>query len=332
MICPSTERQKNTFEPITTRHSRLEKTACVRCLSPHNFFSRQGQRFTPRPCLINSNDNITEQDPMTATIFNSMETVGSVGEIIRNSGFDSLESVDLAMLRSLGSSSPRNVSGNNTPKPAAVAKRSTSESEKFMSSMLAILDSKPSPERVTSSTASGLHKRELEEATASQSWNNLGAIQDVDFGDVFRTQEDITDKLMQVKIPAKKTPVNKVSGKKFLVLPQSVHSADVIVPNDNDVLLGRGGRSSNWPGNKRYLALKDEMQQVYLTAEKSQKKAISQQLVDIVKNEWKGRFLKLENGKWFEIDNEKARHKCSQALREINTPEVRAQKRARYKK
>ena len=133
-------------------------------------------------------------------------------------------------------------------------------------------------------------------------------------------------------------------------------------PTDNDVLLGRGyvsdsilllsfhiaarifqliafvsfyrGRANNHPGNKRYLELKDTIQDRYMAADKNQKTEISQELVDIVNKEWKGHFLKLDpdTNQWYEVDNITARKKCSQTLREINTAEVRAAKRARYRK
>lgn len=75
------------------------------------------------------------------------------------------------------------------------------------------------------------------------------------------------------------------------------------------------------------------MQSRYLAADKNAKTPISQELVDIVKK-WGGRFLKLDadSNQWYEIDNLTARKKASQTLREINTPEERALKRAKYAK
>lgn len=103
-------------------------------------------------------------------------------------------------------------------------------------------------------------------------------------------------------------------------------------PTDQDVLLGRGGRANNHPGNKKYLEIKDTIQERYMAADKNQKTNIAQELVDIVNKEWKGKFLKLDplTNQWYEVDNLTARKKCSQTLREINTPEVRAAKRAKY--
>ena len=103
---------------------------------------------------------------------------------------------------------------------------------------------------------------------------------------------------------------------------------------DVDVLLGRGGRVNHHPGNRRYLRQKEAMQERYLTAEKNHKKEISQELVDTV-HAWGGRFLQLEEGtedSWFEVLNRVAREKASQTLREMNTAENRAAKRAKYAK
>lgn len=102
-------------------------------------------------------------------------------------------------------------------------------------------------------------------------------------------------------------------------------------PTNNDVLLGRGGRSNNHPGNHRYLAVKAEIQPHYLAADKNAKTAISQELVDAV-HSWGGKFLDLDQDRqeWYEVSAIKARKKASQTLRELNTAEERAAKRARY--
>jgi hypothetical protein len=100
---------------------------------------------------------------------------------------------------------------------------------------------------------------------------------------------------------------------------------------EKDVLMGRGGRSNHHPGNARYLEAKLSIQPRYRKATKEDKTGISQELVDIVKN-WGGRFLKLDDNsqRWYEVDNITARKKASQTLREENTPDSRAQKRAKY--
>lgn len=98
-----------------------------------------------------------------------------------------------------------------------------------------------------------------------------------------------------------------------------------------DVLMGRGGRTNHHKGNERYLQLKERIQPLYLKATKEEKTGISQQLVDAVQIQG-GRFLKLDetHDRWYVVDNTTARKKASQTLREINTPQVRAAKRAKY--
>jgi hypothetical protein len=100
-------------------------------------------------------------------------------------------------------------------------------------------------------------------------------------------------------------------------------------PSDLDVLMGRGGRTNHHKGNMRYLAEKERLQPKYLAAAKEEKTEISQELVDIV-HAWGGRFVKTEDDRWYQVENVVARKKASQTLREINTPEERAAKRARY--
>lgn len=105
------------------------------------------------------------------------------------------------------------------------------------------------------------------------------------------------------------------------------------VPTDADVLMGRGGRTNHHPGNKRYLEEKAKIQERYLAATKNDKTAISQELVDRM-HDLGARFLELEKltDQWYQVDEVRARKKCSQTLRELNTPEERATKRQKYGK
>ena len=95
--------------------------------------------------------------------------------------------------------------------------------------------------------------------------------------------------------------------------------------------MGRGGLVNRHQGNQAYLGEKDRMQERYLAASKEAKTDISQELVNWVHDRG-GRFLQVEDDAWFEVDATKARKKASQSLREINTPEMRAAKRAKYSK
>lgn len=96
-----------------------------------------------------------------------------------------------------------------------------------------------------------------------------------------------------------------------------------IVPMEDDVLFGRGTRSNTNPGNKQYRAIVEIFRPRYLSlsdTDVAEKTAISQEIVNIV-NEWGGLFLKFDkpNGKWFQVSNNDARKKASQALREGRT-------------
>lgn len=76
--------------------------------------------------------------------------------------------------------------------------------------------------------------------------------------------------------------------------------------------------------------LKSQMQSNYIGKTKTQKKIVSQQLVDLIHQQG-GRFLKQDDsGNWFEVTNTAAREKAAQALRENFSPEDRRMKRLRY--
>lgn len=94
-------------------------------------------------------------------------------------------------------------------------------------------------------------------------------------------------------------------------------SKEYVDPTDDDVLLGRGGRANNHPGNQKYLIETNRLKSEYVNASKESKTVISQRLVDIVSS-WNGRFLKqdLANGQWYIVLNIAARKKASQALRD----------------
>jgi hypothetical protein len=126
-------------------------------------------------------------------------------------------------------------------------------------------------------------------------------------------------------------------GRIVLLIP------DVDITN-NDVLLGRGGRTNHHIGNATYRTYKESLQDEYLQARKDEKTNISNRLVNMI-HEKHGRFLKAYEPDekattnttgivefWYEVDLLTARKKASQALREINTPENRAAKREKYKK
>jgi hypothetical protein len=108
---------------------------------------------------------------------------------------------------------------------------------------------------------------------------------------------------------------------------------------DQDVLLGRGGRSNHHPGNKRYREEVENFRTLYSALHTDKEKTdMSQLLVDVIQKTG-GRFLeedKVKDGKtsvslgWYVAPNIVSRRKASQALREDNDPEKRKAKRARF--
>ncbi len=89
-------------------------------------------------------------------------------------------------------------------------------------------------------------------------------------------------------------------------------------PNDSDVLCGRGGLTNHHPGNIRFreFVAEEKSRYVGLGNSKKEKTYFSEHILRTVHN-YGGRFLKKDKaGKWFVVDNDVARTKCSQALRE----------------
>mmetsp|Transcript_28226 Transcript_28226/g.39720 ORF Transcript_28226/g.39720 Transcript_28226/m.39720 type:complete len:327 (-) Transcript_28226:296-1276(-) len=93
--------------------------------------------------------------------------------------------------------------------------------------------------------------------------------------------------------------------------------------NDNDVLSGRGGGTNVHPGNRTFRDLINLHRRSYLKARKNDKPAISRAIVRVIR-EQNGRFLKRDekSNLWFEIGDDAAREKTSQALRQ-RAPEMR---------
>jgi hypothetical protein len=92
---------------------------------------------------------------------------------------------------------------------------------------------------------------------------------------------------------------------------------------ENDVLSGRGGGTNVHPGNRNFRDLINLHRRTYLKARKNDKPAISRAIVRSIR-EVKGKFLKKDekSGLWFEIGDDAAREKTSQALRQ-RAPEMR---------
>jgi hypothetical protein len=97
---------------------------------------------------------------------------------------------------------------------------------------------------------------------------------------------------------------------------------------DQDVLSGRGGATNIHPGNRYFRELINENRLTYLNAKKNDKPDISRAIVNKVRQR-NGRFLKKcdETSQWFEIGDNLAREKTSQALRQ-RAPQIRKMLRA----
>ena len=113
-----------------------------------------------------------------------------------------------------------------------------------------------------------------------------------------------------------------------------------VEPTDQDVLLGRGGRSNHHPGNKVYRERVLELQAKYKTLSRDQKTAMSTSVVDWIQTKCGGNFLQFDaalggnsqDGPWYVVLDKTARSKVSQALREDHTVEGRAAKLSRRRK
>jgi hypothetical protein len=87
--------------------------------------------------------------------------------------------------------------------------------------------------------------------------------------------------------------------------------------SEHDVLCGRGGATNVHPGNRYFRSLINKFRDQYLRSRKIDKPHISRAIVTEIRNR-NGRFLKKDEklGLWFEIGDDLAREKTSQALRQ----------------
>lgn len=102
------------------------------------------------------------------------------------------------------------------------------------------------------------------------------------------------------------------------------------VPSENDVLCGRGGSINSHLGNGKFRLLVEKRKRLYLKARFKREKRliVSSICTEIRQMDPPGRFLAQRGGRkdghWYDIGDEKARDKISQALRE-NAPTIRAE-------
>jgi hypothetical protein len=114
------------------------------------------------------------------------------------------------------------------------------------------------------------------------------------------------------------------------VTPGEMKDERIDIPCENDVLCGRGGSINSHKGNEQFRDFVEKRKRVYLTARfKREKRLIASSIVtEIRQMDPPGRFLarkgSKDHGWWYDIGDEKARDKTSQALRE-NAPSIRAE-------
>ncbi|KAK1746869.1 hypothetical protein QTG54_002213 [Skeletonema marinoi] len=123
-------------------------------------------------------------------------------------------------------------------------------------------------------------------------------------------------------IEAKKTKVVHFSSKPAVIATNhrstlsnsNAKSTDApITPTDVDVLFGRGGMTNTH--NTKFREQVRKYVDRYQQTARDEKTIVSTELVNSVKG-YGGRFLALDNGSWYEVDDKKAKLKVSQALRE----------------
>lgn len=120
------------------------------------------------------------------------------------------------------------------------------------------------------------------------------------------------------------------SNHSAMVTPGDMEGGRIEVPGPNDVLCGRGGSINSHQGNEQFRELVEKRKRVYLTARfKREKRLIASSIVSEIRGmNPTGRFLarqgNKDSGHWYDIGDEKARDKTSQALRE-NAPSIRAE-------
>eukprot|EP00816_Leptocylindrus_hargravesii_P012341 CAMPEP_0196808620 /NCGR_PEP_ID=MMETSP1362-20130617/8609_1 /TAXON_ID=163516 /ORGANISM="Leptocylindrus danicus, Strain CCMP1856" /LENGTH=618 /DNA_ID=CAMNT_0042183027 /DNA_START=674 /DNA_END=2530 /DNA_ORIENTATION=+ len=104
-----------------------------------------------------------------------------------------------------------------------------------------------------------------------------------------------------------------------VIPPNNIYLINTSNINENDVLCGRGGLTNQHVGNKKFRALVKQLQDKYMTRKKHEKTLLSQAVVAVVRGSTPaGRFLKqdTQTGMWYDIGDEMATEKTSQAFRE----------------
>lgn len=116
----------------------------------------------------------------------------------------------------------------------------------------------------------------------------------------------------EVDFPVADPPMEPLTPPSTIAICESM--VDV---NGYDVLCGRGGGTNSQVGNRRFRQLVAEFQPIYLEAKRKEKPLLARTIVLIIRKRG-GRFLKKndDTGQLFEVGDDKAEAKTSQALRE----------------
>jgi hypothetical protein len=96
-------------------------------------------------------------------------------------------------------------------------------------------------------------------------------------------------------------------------------NTQISVPASCDILLGRGKGYFNHVGNVRYRSIIEEHKERYDRATKEKRQGIAEGIVDMVYNDYGGRFLKDDGGVWIQIDDKTARHKVGHSFRALRS-------------
>ena len=89
-----------------------------------------------------------------------------------------------------------------------------------------------------------------------------------------------------------------------------------IIPNDLDVLLGRGRRPQSHPGNMRFHKVMEEFEEEYEMEDKFGKTVIAEVIVNRIKNEG-GRFLRQDEVDWVVVSDSLARTRVGHGFRNL---------------
>lgn len=92
-----------------------------------------------------------------------------------------------------------------------------------------------------------------------------------------------------------------------------------IVPHENDILLGRGGKNNQHVGNEQLRSIARSHRNNYRMSTKKGKSHISREIVAFIRRmDPPGRFLKKDGvtGRWEDVEDDTAREKVSQVLRD----------------